>query len=104
MIGGTTTRTLSINNALTGAEGAALTVNGLGAFFNNSYQGFALTTDRGKIKGGTIAAQEFIMLHEVAHGTNVIQPDKDDQNKVDANDKALEKECKDTINSFAKQK
>ena len=42
------------------------------------------------------------MLHEVAHGTDVIQHDKGDQSKVDANDKTLEKECKDTIKSFGK--
>jgi RHS repeat-associated protein len=105
VIGGTTTRNLSMENAHTGAEGdegAALTVNALGAFFQNSYKGFALTTDRGKIKGGTTAAQEFIMLHELAHGTQVLQHDKGDQSKVDANDKTLEKECKDTIKSFGK--
>ncbi len=91
-------------NALTAAPGAALTVNGLGAFFHDSYQGFPLTTNQGKIKGGTVAAQDFIMLHEVAHGTAVLQDDKDNQKLVNANDKTLEKECKDTIKSFGKGK
>jgi len=83
-------------------EGAALTVNGLGAFFHDSYNGSTISTDRGKIKGGTVEAQEFILLHEVAHGTEVLAHDKGDQKKVDDNDKLLEKNCKETIKAFSK--
>ena len=94
----------AIENAHTGSEteGAALTVNGLGAFFHDSYNGSPITTDRKKIKGGTVEAQEFILLHEVAHATEVLAHDKGDQKKVDDNDKVLEKECKDTIKAFSK--
>jgi hypothetical protein len=108
VIGGTTKVEVQIDNALTGYNNTALTVNGLGAFFNSTYTDPAsgykvpLTVDRGKIKGGTTAAQDFVMLHEVAHGTEVSQHDKGDQQKVDENDKALEKQCKDTIKPFGK--
>jgi hypothetical protein len=108
VIGGTTNVEVQIDNALTGYNNTALTVNGLGAFFNSTYTDPAsgykvpLTVDRGKIKGGTTAAQDFVMLHEVVHGTEVSQHDKGDQQKVDENDKALEKQCKDTIKSFGK--
>ncbi|HWX54355.1 MAG TPA: RHS repeat-associated core domain-containing protein [Verrucomicrobiae bacterium] len=104
VIGGTTTQHLTIDNAYTGGPDAALTVNSLGAFFNGSYKGIPLTTDRGRIKGDTMAAQDFIILHEVAHGTNAIKPDKGNQKMVDQNDKDLENNCKDTIKSFGKAK
>jgi hypothetical protein len=77
-------------------------VNGLGAFFSDHYGSFPLTTDRGRIKGGTLAAEEFIILHEVAHGTDVLQHDRGNQTTIDANDKQLEKECKDTIKALGK--
>lgn len=58
--------------------------------------------DRNRIAGGTVRAQEFILLHELGHNTDVLRPDKDNQALIDANDKDLETHCKKTINSFPK--
>ncbi|HJX83380.1 MAG TPA: RHS repeat-associated core domain-containing protein, partial [Candidatus Angelobacter sp.] len=104
--GSGTNTILSIDHAVTGHDGVPLTVNGLGAFFNKTYgeSKLELTTDHGKINGGGIQAQLFIMLHEVAHGTEVIQPDKGNQPQINANDDTLEKECKDTVKSIKKEK
>jgi len=58
------------------------------------------STDRGRIPGGTPAAQEFLLLHELGHDTNALRPDAHNQPLIDANDKDLETHCKKTINSF----
>jgi len=92
--------------AINGAEsasipGQAITVNSNGAFFNSSYQGFSLTTDRGKIEGGTAPAQLFILLHELGHNTNALTPDANKQTLIDQNDKSLEQNCKQTIKGFS---
>lgn len=84
------------------SEGQATTLNTIGAFFNSSYEGSPLTTDRGKIEGGTKAAQLFILLHELGHNTGVLKGDFQNQEKIDRNDKLLEKKCKQTIKSFSK--
>jgi RHS repeat-associated protein len=79
-----------------------ITVNTLGAFFNASYNNMPLTTDRGRINGGTPAAQVFIVLHELAHSAGVIQNDAGHQNVVDANDKTIEKNCSQTVKAGGK--
>ncbi len=96
--------TISITNAQTpGTQvGQAITLNTIGAFFNASYQGIPLTTDRGRIPGGTQPAQLFILLHELGHITNVLSHDKDSQKAVDRNDKLLEQHCKKTIKAFGR--
>ena len=80
----------------------AITVNTVGAFFNASYNGMPLTTDRGRIAGGTGPAQLFILLHELGHITRALQPDRNSQKSVNRNDKMLEKRCKETINAFGR--
>jgi hypothetical protein len=96
----------SITNALTfGPYPSLVTVNTVGAFFNSTYTSQAtgtlnLTTDRGRITGGTERAQEFILLHELGHITKATRDDAHNQPLVDANDKDLEGHCKKTINSF----
>ena len=96
----------TMTNALgagAGPGGAwAITVNTVGAFYAGQVGNLTLTTDRGRIPGGTPRAQEFILMHEVGHDTNVLRPDKNNQLLVDANDKDLEDHCKKTINSFPK--
>jgi RHS repeat-associated protein len=82
--------------------GQAITVNTIGAFFNSTYKNMPLTTDRGKIAGGTPAAQGFIMLHELGHLTDSLKPDFNKQKVVDENDKTLEGHCKDLIKALSK--
>ena len=79
----------TMNNAVTPGiyVGQSTTVNLIGAFFNSSFAGNSLSTDRGRISGGTQAAQLFILLHELAHSTGVLQPDYHDQKQIDKNDK-----------------
>jgi hypothetical protein len=76
-------------------------MNTPGAFFNSSYNGMSLTTDRGKISGGTQQAQVFLDLHELAHSTlessNAYLHDAHNQNAVNQNDKVLESHCGNTI-------
>jgi RHS repeat-associated protein len=93
-----------VNNGDVGLiPGQAITVNTLGAFFNSSYNNIPLTTDRGRINGGTPQAQVFIVLHELAHTTNTISADGDKpQSVVDANDKTIEKNCSQTIKAAGK--
>jgi RHS repeat-associated protein len=77
--------TLSIINGETGAiAGQAITINTLGAGFNSTYtspQGktYPLSTDNGRIPGGTNTALGFILLHELAHNTGVIAHDLGDE-------------------------
>jgi hypothetical protein len=85
-----------------GIPNQSITLNTIGAFFKASYQGVRLTTDRNRIEGGTVAAQLFILLHELGHNTTVLVPDANKQALVDQNDKTLERKCKKTIGSFPK--
>src|SRR5579883_1216744 len=96
--------TLSMTNAVSFGyiPGQAITVNTIGAFFNSTYNNLPLTTDRGKIAGGTPAAQGFILLHELGHLTDVLKPDFNNQKVVDQNDKALEGHCKDLIKALSR--
>ncbi len=99
----TTTTTTFINNGDAGlVPGQAITINTEGAYFYDKFKDVKLTTDRGKIKGGIEAAQLFILLHEVAHSTQVLEHDAGDQNLVNKNDKKLEEKCGDTIKKFGK--
>jgi RHS repeat-associated protein len=99
----------SITNAQTPGvlSGQAISVNILGAFFGASLSGdfggqdFRLTTNRGRLRGGTAPAQAFILLHELGHLTNALVPDAREQKKVDLNDKNIEKNCKDAIGAFS---
>ena len=96
--------TLTMNNAISFGyiPGQAITVNTIGAFFNATYQGLPLTTDRGRISGGTPVAQGFILLHELGHLTDALNPDFNKQKVIDQNDKALEVHCKDLIKALSK--
>jgi hypothetical protein len=96
--------TLTMNNATSFGyiRGQAITVNTIGAFFNSTYQGIPLTTDRKRISGGTPTAQGFILLHELGHLTDALKPDFNKQNVIDENDRALEQHCKDLIKSLSK--
>ena len=96
--------TLTMNNAISFGyiPGQAITVNTIGAFFNSTYQGLPLTTDRKRISGGTPAAQGFILLHELGHLTDALKPDFNKQTVIDQNDRALEQHCKDLIKSLSK--
>jgi hypothetical protein len=60
-------------------------------------------TDRGNIPGGTPAAQGFILLHELSHLMNAIEPDFNNQAKVDKNDKDIEKNCKKLIKALSRR-
>ena len=91
---------LTMNNAITNGPSYAITVNSLGAFYNSSYQEMPLTTDRGRIPGGTPAAQGFILLHELGHNTNALSPDANNQSAIDQNDLSLEKNCSKTISAL----
>ncbi len=99
----TTTTTTSWNNAQAGAiPGQNISVNTEGAFFKPAFKGTKLTTDLGKLKGGTSAAQLFILMHELAHNTEVLEDDFDNQPAVDRNDKRLEQNCDKTIKALGK--
>ena len=91
---------ITMTNAISGGTWA-ITVNSIGAFFNSSYKGVPNTTDRGRIQGGTPGAQGFILLHELGHNTNALAPDFGSQTTVDANDKALEKNCAKTVSDLS---
>jgi len=94
----------SLTNAQSGpsalAPNAAIVVNGQGAYFNSTFMGLPISADSlGNIPGGSPQGQIFILLHELAHSTNAISPDQKDPSGAihRQNDKALEKNCKDTI-------
>jgi hypothetical protein len=55
-----------------------------------------------KIVGGTPKAQDFILLRELSHLMNVLQPDMNKQRKVDQNEKLLEENCKKLIKAMGK--
>lgn len=84
-----------------GYPGQLVTVNTVGAFYKSQVGNFTLTTDRGRIAGGTPAAQGFILLHELAHNTGAILPDANKQGIVDTNDKNLERNCGKTIKALS---
>jgi hypothetical protein len=78
--------------------GQSITINNLGAFYNSSG-----TTNLGGMKGGTPAAQAYILLHEIAHlingqgGAAGFGDDYQSTKKGDANDRLLNKNCAKTI-------
>jgi RHS repeat-associated protein len=94
--------TTTVVNAASGGyiQGQAITVNTNGAFFNSTFNGAPLTEDRGRIRGGTDAAQGFILLHEMGHIEDVLVPDAGNQKLVDQNNKSLEKNRKKTIDAL----
>jgi RHS repeat-associated protein len=109
----TTTRPNSIVNAVEGGTpGYAIVFNSGGAFFNSSGlytnssgtyspgQTGPLTVDNGQIAGGTVEAQIFLAIHEIAHSLGVLGPDSGSQNAVNTNDSAINKNCSKTLNLF----
>ena len=111
--GNITSQTLNMEDAWTGRPEAVLVVNGLGGFFNSSYnppgakEPFDLKVDKakgfpGKLKGGTPEAQAFIILHEMSHATGVAKPDKGNLDAQKANDKAIEEHCKKALENLKK--
>jgi RHS repeat-associated protein len=89
------------NNAQTGyIQGQALTVNTTGGFFNQSYNGSPLMVDRGRIQGGTPQAQGFILLHELGHLVDALDPDLNNKKTDDENNKMLENNCKKLIKAL----
>jgi RHS repeat-associated protein len=95
--------TWTVTNAVSfGYPGQLVTVNTVGAFFAGQVGNLINTTDRGRIPGGTPAAQGFILLHELGHNTDALLPDAHVQALVNANDKQLEQHCSKTINGFSR--
>jgi len=66
---------------------------------DTQYNGYGLVTEKDSRAGGTLKAQIFITLHELAHSVGVLRPDADSQRAIDANDKQIGKNCKGTIKS-----
>ena len=60
-------------------------------------RGVPNTTDNKRIAGGTSAAQAFILLHELGHSTNALEPDANDDAAGKRNDEAVDRNCKKTI-------
>jgi hypothetical protein len=90
-----------MNNPNTGGvPGLAIAINNLGAFYESSYNGVPLTTDRGRIPGGTPKAQAFILLHELGHFLGILNHDVNNQAAVDTNDKNIDKNCAKAVKSF----
>ena len=93
----TTTQPNTTVNAVTApstAPGFSIVVNDNGAFFNNSS-----STDSGKITGGTLRAQVFILLHEFGHA-NVVPGFQNDANNLaagNANNLLVEQHCSKTL-------
>jgi RHS repeat-associated protein len=90
--------------AFTGSRGtdmpegtAAMVVNNGSAFFDSTYN-----ADQGKIAGGTVQAQAFILLHELAHGLEAkdFVPDFNNKDAGKANDQMIEKNCDKTLKGF----
>ncbi len=71
---------------------ATITVNSNGAFFNSD---FTVTGGGAQYTGGTLAAQVFILLHELAHevGAPGFQPDNGDQAAETSNNNLVQQHC-----------
>ena len=88
----------------TDAPGFAIVVNNQGGFWNDVNGSGGINPGMKRpILGGGFAAQEFILLHELAHDTGVF---RDDQNNKDPNineqnqelnNQDLEKNCAKTL-------
>jgi hypothetical protein len=76
-------------------EDASIFVNNNGLFFDRS-----LSVGPRRIAGGTPRAQAFILLHELAHNTNVLRSDLDDRDAGKMNDQEIQDHCNKTIKSF----
>jgi RHS repeat-associated protein len=100
---GETGTTITVRNAQTDYRaGELFTVNTQGAYFLSTYKGHSINY-RG-FQGGSSGAQAYIVLHELAHKTKALIPDKDDQTKIDKNDRDLEKNCEKTIKALKEGK
>ena len=103
---GPNTIRMDIWNAQSGpsalAPHAAITVNAVGAFFAPSFMGIPNPVNNGTIPGGTPSAQNFLLLHELGHATNALDPDKGISKAGKLNDTNLQKNCSKTIKEGAK--
>jgi hypothetical protein len=71
---------------------AATIVNTEGAFFNSRF-----TVSNGRFQGGTAQARRAILLHEIAHGLELLEHDRDNQAAVNRNDQQIWENCQGTI-------
>ena len=94
----------TVANAETGyVKDQAITVNAIGAFFGGSINGvISLSTNNGRISGGTPGAQAFILLHEAGHLLNVLQPDFGSRGAGSANDNLINKNCGSLVSAIQK--
>src|SRR5262249_17293041 len=100
--------TIDVTNGQSGSsEGNnwIIVLNSEGAAFNSTYtplggKPFSLSTDNGRIKGGTNAALMFIILHELSHHMDVIAHDNGDDRAGKANNNLIRKKCKTLIHLF----
>jgi hypothetical protein len=78
---------------------ASIVVNDSGAFFSNQF-----TVDGGQLTGGTMRAQAFVLLHELAHalGAKGFKSDLDNPSNGKDNDKLIDDNCKKTLADFPK--
>jgi RHS repeat-associated protein len=73
-------------------QNATITVNANGAFFNSGYN---VTGGTASYKGGTLQAQAFILIHELAHEVNAagFQPDAGSAAAQASNNNLVQKNC-----------
>jgi RHS repeat-associated protein len=67
---------------------SSITVNDSGAFFNSAF-----TIGPARYAGGTLAAQAFVLLHEIGHEVGVLASDVGNPAAGRANDALVDKNC-----------
>jgi hypothetical protein len=77
----------SLADAQAAVGNFAVFVNDNDAFFSSSY-----STDKGRLKGNTTAARDFILLHEPGHSLGVLKADFADA-AGKRNDNAINSNC-----------
>ena len=60
------------------------------------------TTNNGRIRGGSPQAKAFIILHELGHSTNVLEPDTGNSQAGRRNDDRIDKNCKEALKAAKK--
>jgi hypothetical protein len=76
-------------------------VNDVGSFFQQVFiSGKPLKVGEPEFPGGSSQAQNTIVLHEIGHQLTItgFQPDRDDQDAVNANDRLVNKYCQELVN------